>query len=252
MSVLETRMNAIFTALDAGFSGGTGVSSASKGNERELFVNSVLSNAFPPHYRFSSGDIIDSYGSQSGQVDVVLEQPRSYSFPLLSGGPRLYLAESVAAVIEVKSNLSSQWSEVEATAGKLATIKRKFSSSSYQDILDQLNQGNISVQANTDVTKIRRGLEALTKQQENIGEERIRFFVIGFTGWAKNETLVSKLVDDQIDGILQIDRRVFCTKLGRAQGFEAVDGYKSLLSLLHWLEIYFQKVPDRFGSISLY
>ena len=186
------------------------------------------------------------------QIDVVLEQPRSYSFPLLAGGPRLYLAESVAAVIEVKSNLSNQWNEVLSTAVKLANIKRKFSSTSYQEILEQLNQGRIAIGPNTDVDSVRGGLEHMTRQAENIGEERIRFFVVGFTGWAQNDTIISKLEDEKIDGILQIDRRVFCTKLGRAQGFEAVEGYKSMLSLLHWLEIYFQKVPERFGAISLY
>lgn len=246
MPALESRINAIFSALDAAYVGGTDVSSASKGNEREQFVNAVLNNAFPPHYRFASGDIIDSYGAQSGQVDVVLEQPRSYSFPLLAGGPRLYLAESVAAV------LSSQWNQVEATADKLATIRRKYSSDSFQEILDQLNQGQISVQDGTDVEKLKSSLGHLTKQSENIGEERIRFFVVGFSGWSTNETIISKLADDKIDGILQIDRRVFCTKLGRAPGFEAVEGYKSLLSFLHWLEVYFQKVPDRFGALSLY
>lgn len=252
MRTLETRINAIFSSLDSAYIGGSGVSSASRGNEREQFVNTVLTNAFPPHYRFASGDIIDSFGTQSGQVDVVLEQPRSYSFPLLSGGPRLYLAESVAAVIEVKSNLSAQWDEVTATAEKLAAIKRKYSSDSYREILEQLNEGKMAIGAGVDVNSLRRNLEYQIRQTENIGEKRIRFFVVGFRGWVQNQTIVSKLVDDQIDGIFQIDRRVFCSKLGRPTGSEATEGYRSLLSLLHWLEVFFQKVPERFGSLGLY
>ena len=252
MSVLETRINAIFSALDAAYSGGIDVSSASKGNEREQFVNTVLGSAFPPHYRFSSGDVIDSYGSQSGQVDVVLEQPRSYSFPLLAGGPRLFLAESVAAVIEVKSNLSNQWDEVERTAEKLAKIKRRYSSTSYQEWLSQIDAGDMEIEEGADVEKIKNAIQHQVVQKENIGEERIRFFVVGFSGWAKNSTLTSKLADGRIDGVLQIDRKVFCTKIGRSVGTEAVEGYKSLLNLLHLLEVYFEKVPNRLSSQMLY
>jgi hypothetical protein len=38
----------------------------------------------------------------------------------------LYLAEGVAAAIEVKSDLGKQWSEVKATASKLAKLRRNF------------------------------------------------------------------------------------------------------------------------------
>jgi hypothetical protein len=37
---------------------------------------------------------------------------------------RLYLAESVAAAIEVKSDLSAQWAEAQATAAQLAPLRR--------------------------------------------------------------------------------------------------------------------------------
>jgi len=171
----------------------------------------------------------------------VLEQPQSYSFPLLASGPRLFLAESVAAVIEVKSNLSSQWGEVKITADKLARVRRKYSSSSYQDIINQLDQGQIAVGPTTDVETIRKDLVLRTTRAENNGEERIRFFVVGYSGWSQNRTIVSKLEDNKIDGILQIDRRVFCTKLGRADGFEDIEGYKSLLGLLHWRYIFLKK-----------
>jgi len=38
----------------------------------------------------------------------------------------MFLAENVAAVIEVKSDLSKQWSQVEATAAKLAEMLAVF------------------------------------------------------------------------------------------------------------------------------
>lgn len=252
MSVLETRICALFSALNTGYVGGSDLSSAAKGNEREQFVQTVLNNAFPPHYRFSSGDIVDSYGKKSGQVDIVLEQPRSYSFPLLSGGPRLYLAESVAAVIEVKSDLSNQWNEVIATANKLAEIKRKFSSESLRELLETMESGRVKFENDINPTKIKANIEREIRRDKNIGSERIPFFVVGFKGWAKDETMCSKLVDNRIDGILQIDRKIYCTKLGYSNGPRTVQGYKSLLSLIHWLEIYFHKVPERFSSLQLY
>ena len=207
---------------------------------------------FPPHYRFSSGDIVDTYGSQTGQVDVVLEQPRSYSFPVTTDGPRLYLAESVAIVIEIKSNLSNQWKEVVSTSEKVAAIKRKYFSENLKEWLAQAESGEMRFEEGTNPQQIIEVLKSQIQDKDNIGDERIKFFVVGFTGWEQPDTIKSKLVENQIDGILQIDKRIFSSKLGVAQGYENREGYKSLLDFLHWLEIYFEKVPKRMSSTSLY
>jgi len=252
MSIVEDRINAIYNILDAKYQGGAGMSSSSKGTEREDFVNAVLKDMFTPHYRFSSGDIVDKYANQTGQVDVVLEQPRSYSFPVTSDGPRLYLAESVAIVIEIKSNLRTQWDEVLETSEKVANIKRKYFSENLKDLLYQAESGLMQFSEGADSEQTKRGLRAGINDQSNIGEERIKFFAVGYTGWKQSKTIKSKLIDNQIDGILQIDKRVFCTKLGRAPGFEIQEGYKSLLDFLHWLEIYFEKVPNRWIASSSY
>jgi hypothetical protein len=55
---------------------------------------------------------------------VIVEWPFFASFPAPLGINRLYLAESTAFVIEVKSNLSSQWGEVESTARQLHPLRR--------------------------------------------------------------------------------------------------------------------------------
>lgn len=251
MEILNNRIESIYQALDIAYSGGAGMSSASKGNERELVVDTLLHNVFPPHYRFSSGDIIDSYGNQTGQVDVVLEQPRSYSFPLLTGGPRLYLAESVATVIEVKSNLSSQWNEVLSTSEKVAKIKRKFSSESYKEMLDGINNGSITTPPES-TELIVNTLEQQKNMGSNIGEKRITFYVIGFSGWEKNETISSKLVTNQIDGILQIDKRVFCHETTVNSTQHGHTQHRSLLKLLELLQLSFRTIPDRFESTHMY
>ena len=81
-----------------------GLSNASKGSERETFMNDFLLNVLPPIYRFGTRDATDIARNGSGQLDVIVEYPFSPTLPSVGQNKmRLYLAESVAAVIEVKS-----------------------------------------------------------------------------------------------------------------------------------------------------
>jgi hypothetical protein len=84
------------------------MSNATKRAEREAFINQFLSKVLPPVYRFGGGDATDAAGHRSGQLDVVVEYPFGPTLPSVAGETRLYLAESVAAVIEVKSSLPAQ------------------------------------------------------------------------------------------------------------------------------------------------
>lgn len=113
---ITARLSGIQRALMGLFLSGDEISAASRGRERERFINLFLEKVFPPGYRFGSGDAIDTDGNQSGQLDVVVEFTFLPSFPALASEPRLYLAEGIAAVIEIKSDLQRQWSEVERTA----------------------------------------------------------------------------------------------------------------------------------------
>ena len=90
------RLAGIQGQLISAHAGGGELSSATKGNEREQFIDLFLSQVFPPIYRFGTGDIIDSNGNKSGQLDVVIEYPFVPSLPLVGGKPRLYLAEGVS------------------------------------------------------------------------------------------------------------------------------------------------------------
>src|SRR6188508_2253056 len=112
-----TRLTAIQAILTAAYGGGREMADSSAGSEREAFVNLVLGNVIGPPFRVGTGEITDPSGAQSGQLDIVIEYGSSLSFPLLRGdASRLYLAEGVCAVIEVKSDIAASWDKLIAKA----------------------------------------------------------------------------------------------------------------------------------------
>lgn len=121
---IQDNLNAIHTASKS-------TSSNTKGKEREEFINLFLSQILPSHFRFGSGEITDLSGHLSGQLDIVIEYPLlpSITLPASNAGNRLYLAEGVAACIEVKSNLITQWNEVKETSEKVKQLRRRLSAS---------------------------------------------------------------------------------------------------------------------------
>ena len=110
-------------------SGGSTLSNSSKGTEREAFINAFLAEVLPAPFRFGMGEVTDQDGNLSGQLDVVIEFPLVPSLPLVAGrSPRLYLAEGILAVLEIKSNVADQWGQVLSTAKELAKIRRRYGS----------------------------------------------------------------------------------------------------------------------------
>ena len=175
-SYLLSRLSSIQKQLIAHHEGGN-PSSTSKGREREDFINNYLEKIMPPVFRFGSGEAIDVNNKVTGQLDLVVEYPLFPSLPQPNSEPRLYVAEGIAAVIEVKSDLKSQWKEVVKTANAVKQLDRSWG-------------GNIL-----------------------IGDERfaktIPVFAVGYKGWAKEETVKSKLVGSGVDAILVIDPGLF-------------------------------------------
>jgi hypothetical protein len=121
------RLEGIQKMLMGAHKAGSQMSNASRGSEREAFINAFLCEVLPPQFRFGSGDITDQSMKRSGQLDIVIEFPFVPSLPIVTGkSPRLYLAEGVLAVVEVKSDIRKQWKEVERTADSLSKIKRNY------------------------------------------------------------------------------------------------------------------------------
>ncbi len=148
------------------------------GRDRELFINLVLSNIISVPFRLGTGDIVDPDDNLARQSDVVIEYSNTLSFPnIYPSAARLYLAESVCAVIEVKSTISVQWKSVLESATQLNKLTR--------------STGAVAFVGNHPT-------------------EKVPLFAIGYTGWDSIKTARTNL--DQanangliVSGILQID-----------------------------------------------
>jgi hypothetical protein len=220
---LESRLEGIFKYLWNSFETGNQMSGATKGTERELFIKGFLSQVFPSHYRFSSGDVTDSHNHRSGQVDIVLEYPQSFSFPFYPDGPRLFLAENVAAIIEVKSNIANQWDQVEEKAQKVRQIERIYSEQFYKSLLEKIQSINDFPVPDEIIQEI-----VNRSKITNPANTRIPLIAVGFEGWKNLEAAQQKFRTGSIDAIFVIESRYFISN-------RATTG-SSLYSLLLFLE----------------
>ncbi len=179
--VLLARLEAIRLSMMAKYHGGQGMSSVTTGAEREAFNQGLLEMVVAPPFRVGAGEVTDAYSRQSGPLDLVIEHSGSLSFPMEAGGRRLYMAEGVAAVIEVKSTLPSQWAKAVEEARKVAALRKS--------MLGSISFGPSS-------------------------SEAIPVIVAGFIGWEQVQTYDEKIREPSIDGILSLEPPVFRSKSG--------------------------------------
>jgi hypothetical protein len=114
------------------------------------------------------------------QIDVVVEYPFAPSITLTDDA-RLYFAESVAAVIEVKSDVAGQWKEVERSAAALHAIQRKYTG----------------------------GMAHFGGINEGVIRGTIPMLAVGYTGWAQPQTAAQHMQAAGVDGVLVIDKGIF-------------------------------------------
>lgn len=176
----STRLAGVWRSLIALHAGGAAMSSASSGREREQFVDEFLRKVLPPAYRIGSGDVIDSFGQKTGQQDVVVEFSFLPTLPAIAGKERLYLAEGVAALVEVKSNLAKDWEDVKRRASAIRNLRRIFRVPGFTPY--------------------------------GPPPERIPYFAVGYSGWKSIETVQEKCQEGFVDAILIIDHGLFCTR----------------------------------------
>jgi hypothetical protein len=129
------------------------------GINREIFCSKFLSRVLPPRLKVRNGEIWDSQGNRTGQLDIIII--RDDAPALTFGEADVYLAEGVFGVIEVKSNLDRTKLEearnglakvsnlkinVGATISSGATINRPlriifaYEGASWKTLLDEINK----------------------------------------------------------------------------------------------------------------
>lgn len=186
------------------------MSSSSKGLERELFLSGLLRQVFPPHYRFGSGDIVDHAGVSSGQIDIVLEYPVSFSFPVFPDGPRLYMAESVAVAIEVKSDMRTQWKEVLQKGAAVAKVARRFTPQHIEEIAQSVLDGTSDYPLNGTREETAAQLRQIAGYFAG-SSPRIPFYAVGFGGWTDVDTIRDHMASSPVDGVFIVNSQTFVT-----------------------------------------
>ncbi len=192
---LEKRLTGIQSVMMAHHEATSKLPSAAMGDEREVLVREFLEKVFPFPYRFGTGAITDSSGKVSGQLDVVVEWPFFASFPAPVGTQRLYLAESVAYAIEVKSNVAKKWDDIQQTVSQIRQLRRRWT-------------GHLATQS--DATNTKTAFAALPGTISTVP-----IVVVGFEGYASAQTLSSKLNEippnNRPDAVLVIKSGVYVT-----------------------------------------
>ena len=125
VSLFSNKLKNIHTVLMQAYENTSGFTTPVQGDEREVVIRELLALILPQSYRLGKGPIIDSAGTETGQVDAVFERPFSLSFPISSDANRLYLADGVAAAFEIKSDLYNQATDSMKKAAEIKRLRRE-------------------------------------------------------------------------------------------------------------------------------
>ena len=197
-------------------------SSSIIGDEREIFQTNLLSKILPSNFRFGSGTITDSKGKETGQIDTVIELPFSLSFPISTGNNRLYLADSVGAAFEIKSNLYNQWDEAISKVKEIQKLNR------YKLIPDEF---------------------------AILDDLKIPSFIISYKGFKDIDTIFKKLGDIESrywpNGILIIESGIFLGLKNNVH-FECIGNSSSILGFVSHLYNFLNKYSKNTVDLNKY
>lgn len=221
--IISNRLDGVRRGLLALFESGEG-QSLINGDEREIFISHFLSQILPPQYRIGSGLITDKEGKSSTQLDIVIELPFTPSFSFLATNPRLYLADTIGAVIEVKSNLRGSLTGT----GKGSVEKKLVNGSANFTPLINLKRKVWVIDA----------VEVVGKELRTKGHlsETIPSYIVGYTGY--DEDALKKHLEklnrnrEIVRGILQLDPGIFVGSKG--QVWREGDALGGFINSLHW------------------
>jgi len=94
------------------------------GTDRVNILKDFLAKYLPRSFGFGNGEIIDTYGNKSGQVDIILCN-QYHPFTYNEEGLGLFLAEGVDWAIEVKSNLTTELKQGMLQVKRTKGLKKK-------------------------------------------------------------------------------------------------------------------------------
>jgi hypothetical protein len=143
---------------------------ACKGSLREVGIRRAIRHSLPGLVHLYSGEIIDPRNGQSGQLDGILVRTTGVALATGPDEDRVVPIEGVAAVLESKSNMKSQWKEVIRTWEKLRKLRRD------RHLVDRTSDG--ATLAGPPVTR-----------------DSLPFIVFARAGWATGEKLAQKALE---------------------------------------------------------
>jgi hypothetical protein len=80
--------------------------SLKKGRLREIVVSELIQPFLTPHTKVATGTIVDHYGNQSNEIDIILYDERITPPVLLTASEGIVPCHSVLATIDVKAGLN--------------------------------------------------------------------------------------------------------------------------------------------------
>lgn len=102
----QIAIDAIEKAIAAANSSGMLEHSGLKGRLREIVIEELIRPFLNPHIKAVTGTIIDAYGHQSNQIDIIIYDEQITPPILFKEGEGVIPCHSVVATIEVKSTLT--------------------------------------------------------------------------------------------------------------------------------------------------
>jgi hypothetical protein len=122
------RLEAFFTGvvdeLRGAYRKSEGAPAPCMGSLRERGIRRAIEHSLPNIATIYEGEVIDQFGAQSGQLDGIVVHSTGAALATAADDTRVVLAEGVLAAIESKSNLMTQWAEVERTWEMLRKLRR--------------------------------------------------------------------------------------------------------------------------------
>jgi hypothetical protein len=125
-SSVNTYLTGLFNVLSCSMAAYENASSAAKGTAREQCIDTLLQACLPSRYTIAHGDVIDSLGHETGQIDGVVIFSTASVLRVPLADIALIPAESVGGIFEVKSNVAKQWNDIKAKFAKVAPIVVKW------------------------------------------------------------------------------------------------------------------------------